>query len=128
VNDIMEGFTIKRTETDPETIFIPWELVLDNEVWGRYTGSEERNPSMLSFSEIKAKAEEIAKSLEDHAAGIFHQGVAVALQDIQDVVAKAKADALVVVKNDAPEVQAAVQLAVETVEKAVLAAIQAHLV
>jgi hypothetical protein len=83
---------------------------------------------MMTFSEIKARAEEVAKSLEDHAAGIFHHGVAVALQDIQAEVAKAKAEALVVVKNDTPEVQAAVQLAVETVEKAVLAAIQARLV
>ena len=107
-----------------------WQLLLDNvnEVWERYTSPEERNPHMMTFSELEAKAAEVAKSVEEHASSIFHHGVGVALKDIQEVVAKAKADALVVVKNDTPEIQAAVQLAVEAVEKAVLAAIESHLV
>ena len=83
---------------------------------------------MLSFSEIKAKAEAVAREVEDHAASIFHHGVADLAKEVTDVVAKAKADALVVVKNDAPEIQAAVQVAVEAIEKAVQAAIEARLV
>lgn len=82
---------------------------------------------MMTFSEIAAKAEEVAKSVEGHATSIFHHGVAILAKDVQDGLAKAKADALVVVKNDAPEIQAAVQVAVEALEKAVLAAIEAKL-
>jgi hypothetical protein len=82
---------------------------------------------MMTFSEIAAKAEDIAKSVEDHAASIFHHGVAVFAKDVQTELARAKAEALVVVKNDSPEIQAAVQVAVEAMEKAVLAAIEAKL-
>jgi hypothetical protein len=83
---------------------------------------------MLTFSELEARAKEVAEAVETHAVGIFHHGVADALKELQDVEARAKADALVAVKDAAPEVQAAVQLALETVEKAVLAAIEARLV
>jgi hypothetical protein len=82
---------------------------------------------MLTFSEIEAKAKEVAAAVETHAVSIFHHGVADALQELQQVEAKAKSEALVVVKDATPEVQAAVQLALETVEKAVLAAIEARL-
>lgn len=82
---------------------------------------------MLTFSEIASKAEEMAKSVEEHAVTIFHHGSALLAKDVQDYVAKAKADALVAVKDAAPEIQAAVQVAVETLEKAVLAAIELHL-
>lgn len=82
---------------------------------------------MLTFSEIEAKAKEVAAAVETHAASIFHHGVVVALHELQQVEATAKADALVAVKDASPEVQAAVQAAVETVEKAILAAIEVRL-
>jgi hypothetical protein len=82
---------------------------------------------MMSFSELEAKAAEVAKSVEDHAVSIFHHGVADALHALQEEEAKAKAEALVLVKDATPEVQAAVQLALETVEKAVLAYIEGRL-
>lgn len=82
---------------------------------------------MMSFSELEQKAVEVAKSVEDHAASIFHHGSVLLARDVQDLVAKAKAEALVAVKDASPEIQAAVQLAVETLEKAALAAIESHL-
>ena len=81
----------------------------------------------MTFSELESKAAEVAKSVETHAASIFHHGVADALKELQAVEAQAKADALVAVKDASPEIQAAVQLAVETVEKALLAAIESRL-
>lgn len=112
----------------------PWLLEIANEVYAdylkhpdKYTIDERKETPMLTFSEIEQKAGELAKSVEEHAVSIFHHGSALLAKDVQDYVAKAKADALVVVKNAAPEVQAAVQAAVEEVEKAVLAAIELHL-
>lgn len=82
---------------------------------------------MMSFSDLEKRAEEVAKSVETHAASIFHHGSALLAKDVQDYVAKAKAEALVTVKGASPEIQAAVQVAVEALEKAALAAIEAHL-
>lgn len=82
---------------------------------------------MLLFSQIEKEAEAVAESVKAHAAHIFHHGSALLAKDVADYVAKAKADALVVVKDASPEVQAAVQLAVEALEKAALAAIESHL-
>lgn len=81
----------------------------------------------MSFSELEAKAAEVAKSVETHAVSIFHHGVADALATLQAEEAKAKAEALVAVKDAAPEIKAAVEVALETVEKAILAAIEARL-
>lgn len=81
----------------------------------------------MTFSEIEHTLENGAASLKEHAAGIFHHGVATALKELQAVEAVAKADALVAVKNASPEIQAAVQLAVEAVEKSVLAYIESRL-
>lgn len=82
---------------------------------------------MLSFSELAHKAEDAAKAVETHAMSVFHHGAADFAREVQDVEAKAKAEALVAVKDATPEIQAAVQLAVETVEKSLLAAIEARL-
>lgn len=82
---------------------------------------------MMTFSEIEQRLEHGAAEVKDHVSHIFHSGVIDFAAEIKDVEAKAKAEALVLVKDYAPEVQAAVQLAVETVEKALLAAIEARL-
>jgi hypothetical protein len=82
---------------------------------------------MLTFSELEQKAEDVAKSVEYHTTSIFHHGSALLAKDVQAYVARAKADALVAVKDATPEIEAAVQIAVETLEKAALAAIELHL-
>lgn len=82
---------------------------------------------MLTFSEIEKKLEDGAAAVKDHASHIFHSGVLEFAAEIKDVEAKAKAEALVAVKDATPEIQAAVQVAVEGFEKALLAAIQARL-
>lgn len=82
---------------------------------------------MMSFSELEQKAVEAAKSVETHAMSLFHHGVADFAKEVQDVEAKAKADALVAIKDATPEIKAAVEAAVEVVEKALLAAIEARL-
>jgi hypothetical protein len=82
---------------------------------------------MLTFSELEAKAGEVAKSVEVHALGIFHHGVADFAREVQAEWAKVKSDALVVVKDATPEVQTAVQAALETAEKALLVVIEARL-
>ncbi len=83
--------------------------------------------TMLSFSEIAQKAEEVAKAVETHAASIFHHGVADLAREVQDVESKAKAEALVLVQESTPEVKAAVEAAVEAMEKAILSALEARL-
>lgn len=83
---------------------------------------------MMTFSQIEEKAVEVAKSVESHASSIFHHGAVMLAKDAQDYVAKAKAEALVAVKDSNPEIQKAVELAVESLEKALLAAIESHLV
>lgn len=82
---------------------------------------------MLSFSEIEQKLADDAAAVKEHVSKIFHSGVVEFAAEVKDVEAKAKADALVAIKDATPEVQAAVQAAVETVEKALLAAIEARL-
>lgn len=108
---------------------IKWALDYIQE---RYTDGEEgtyqEGMRMMSFSALEARAKEVAAAVESHAASIFHHGSVLLAKDIQDSVAKAKADALVAVKDKSPEIQAAVQLAVEALEKAALAAIESHLV
>lgn len=83
---------------------------------------------MMTFSEIEHKLEDGAADLKEHASHIFHSGVIDFASEIKEVEATAKADALVAVKDATPEIQAAVQLALETLEKALLVAIEARLV
>lgn len=58
---------------------------------------------------------------------VFHRGSIVLAKDVKAFISQAKSDALVAVKDSSPEVQAAVQIAVESLEKAALAAIEARL-
>jgi hypothetical protein len=82
---------------------------------------------MMTFSQIESKLKDDAVEVKDHVSHIFHSGVLDALSDVKNVEAQAKSDALVAIKDATPEIQAAVQLALETVEKAVLAYIEGRL-
>lgn len=82
---------------------------------------------MITFSELEHKAADVAKSVEQHATSIFHHGVAVFSADLQTEWAKYKAEALVAVKDATPEIQKAVQVALEGAEKLLLAQIESHL-
>jgi hypothetical protein len=81
----------------------------------------------MNFSELEAKAGQVADEIKGHAIGIFHHGVAVFSRDLQSEWSKYKAEALVTVKDATPEIQAAVQVALEGAEKLILAQIESHL-
>ena len=81
----------------------------------------------MNFSELEAKAEHVADEVKGHAISIFHHGVAVFGKDLQSEWATYKSEALVVVKDATPEIQSAVQVALEGAEKLILAQIESHL-
>jgi capsid protein len=82
----------------------------------------------MTFSEIEAKFKEAAEHLKEHAAAMFKHGEAVFGADVQKAWAEVKAKALVEVKDKSPEIQAAVQVALDEAEKALLTVIESHLV